>query len=218
MNLETTALILSAASIGIIHTLLGPDHYIPFVALAKARNWTTYKMAVVTALCGVGHVLGSVVLGLVGVVVGTAVFHLESIESVRGDLAAWGLVAFGLVYTVWGLRRASRKHPHSHRHAAPTTSETSRTTSVWAVFIIFVLGPCEPLIPLLIYPAARNSWVDVIAVVLVFGAATIAAMIVTAVVLKLGISRIPVGPLERYAHALAGAAITLCGVAIHLGL
>jgi len=218
MKLETTALILSAASIGIIHTLFGPDHYIPFVALAKARNWTTYKMAVVTALCGVGHVLGSVVLGLVGVVVGTAVFHLESIESVRGDLAAWGLVAFGLVYTVWGLRRASRRHPHSHRHAMPTTGEAGRTTSVWAVFIIFVLGPCEPLIPLLIYPAAGNSWVDVIAVVLVFGTATIATMIVTAVVIKLGISRLPVGPLERYAHALAGAAITLCGVAIHLGL
>jgi len=214
MNVETTALILSAASIGIIHTLFGPDHYIPFVALAKARNWTTYKMAVVTALCGVGHVLGSVVLGLVGVVVGTAVFHLESIESVRGDLAAWALVAFGLVYTVWGLRRAKRRHPH----ATPSTSGAGRTTSVWAVFIIFVLGPCEPLIPLLIYPAARNSWVDVIAVVLVFGTATISTMIAAVVVLKLGISRIPVGPLERYAHAFAGAAITLCGVAIHLGL
>jgi hypothetical protein len=57
MNQEIATLLASAASIGVIHTLLGPDHYIPFVALAKVRNWTTTRMAIVTALCGVGHVL-----------------------------------------------------------------------------------------------------------------------------------------------------------------
>ena len=29
-------LVITAASIGFIHTVLGPDHYIPFVATSKA--------------------------------------------------------------------------------------------------------------------------------------------------------------------------------------
>lgn len=219
MNQEIAALLVSAASIGVIHTLLGPDHYIPFIALAKARNWTTTRMAVITALCGVGHVLGSVVLGLVGVLAGTAVFHLESIESVRGDLAAWALIAFGLIYTAWGLRRGGRKHTHTHfGHQESATDSHKRPASVWTIFIIFVLGPCEPLIPLLIYPAARNSWYGVTMVVLVFGLATIVTMVTLAIALKLGINRLPFGRLERYSHALAGAAITVCGISIHLGL
>jgi nickel/cobalt exporter len=219
MHSELTPLVISAASIGAIHTLLGPDHYIPFVALAKARNWTTARMAIVTALCGIGHVLGSVVLGLIGVAAGTAVFHLETIESVRGDLAAWALIAFGLVYTAWGLRRAGRKHAHPHvGNAGPATEHVKRPGSVWAMFIIFVLGPCEPLIPLLIYPAANSSWYGVGMVVLVFGTTTIATMVASATVLKLGMNRLPFGRLERYSHALAGAAITVCGISIHFGL
>ena len=219
MDSELTPLMISAASIGAIHTLLGPDHYLPFVALAKARSWTTTRMAVVTALCGIGHVLGSVVLGLIGVAAGTAVFHLETIESVRGDLAAWALIAFGLVYTAWGLRRAGRKHTHSHIGKSGSASEqVRRSASVWTMFTIFVLGPCEPLIPLLIYPAANSSWYGVGMVVLVFGTTTIATMVVSATVLKLGINHLPFGRLERYSHALAGAAITACGISIHFGL
>ncbi|MDB4582328.1 hypothetical protein N9164_04185 [Draconibacterium sp.] len=60
-------LILTAASLGFVHTVLGPDHYIPFIALSKARNWSLPKTLGVTALCGIGHVLGSIAIGLIGV-------------------------------------------------------------------------------------------------------------------------------------------------------
>ena len=33
MNIDLGLLLLTAASIGFIHTLLGPDHYLPFVAM-----------------------------------------------------------------------------------------------------------------------------------------------------------------------------------------
>ena len=42
----------TAASIGVVHTLLGPDHYLPFVALARTRRWSTARTAAVTAACG----------------------------------------------------------------------------------------------------------------------------------------------------------------------
>ena len=33
----------SAASIGFVHTILGPDHYLPLVAMAKTNGWSANK-------------------------------------------------------------------------------------------------------------------------------------------------------------------------------
>jgi hypothetical protein len=43
------SLLLGAAAIALTHTVLGPDHYLPFVALARARRWSVARTATVTA-------------------------------------------------------------------------------------------------------------------------------------------------------------------------
>jgi len=122
MSKEFIVLAGTAASIGFIHTILGPDHYLPFIVLSKARQWSSFKTTVITLLCGIGHVLSSVVLGFIGVALGIAVFKLEAIESFRGDLAAWLLIIFifGFTYFVWGLHRTIRNRPHKHIHIPGT--------------------------------------------------------------------------------------------------
>src|SRR3990170_4378716 len=107
----------AAASVAVLHTLLGPDHYLPFVAMSRAGGWSLRKTVFITLACGIGHVLSSAVLGLVGIAFGVAVLKLEHFEQVRGDLAGWLLLAFGLVYFLWGVRRAIRNQPHTHFHA-----------------------------------------------------------------------------------------------------
>ena len=67
---ELAVLSVTAASIALIHTLLGPDHYLPFIVMARARRWSMRKTACVTLLCGAGHVLSSVLLGGVGIAAG----------------------------------------------------------------------------------------------------------------------------------------------------
>jgi nickel/cobalt exporter len=237
-NVDRSLIVLlgTAATIGLVHTLLGPDHYLPFVVLSRARGWTARKTALITALCGLGHVLGSVVLGLVGIGVGIALFRLEAFESVRGELAAWLLMAFGFAYFVWGLRRAlrNRAHGHSHTHEGGVVhshvhshigahshvhvSEKGSATP-WVLFIVFVLGPCEPLIPILMFPAARGSISAVVLVATVFSVATIGTMLGVVMTSYYGLSKLHVGSLERYGHAAAGLAIFLSGGAIaFLGL
>ena len=237
MTNETLILAGTAASIGFMHTVLGPDHYIPFIAMAKARKWSALRTAVITGLCGVGHIVGSILLGFIGVFLGIVVFKLESIESVRGNLAGWLLMAFGLAYLIWGLHRAARnkphehvhvhedgtvhshRHTHVHAHAHAHGEEKARTLTPWILFTIFVLGPCEPLIPLIMYPAAKLSVGAVALVALVFGLATIGTMLACVMAGYYGLSRISLPRLERHAHALAGLTILLCGAAIQfLGL
>ena len=89
----------------------------------------------------------------------------------------------------------------------------------WVQFTIFVLGPCEPLIPLLMYPAAKRDWWGVGWVTFVFAVITIATMVAIVSAAVRGLKLLPVAFLERHMHALAGAAICLCGAAIlFLGL
>ena len=239
MTQELSILVATAATIGVLHTLIGPDHYLPFLAMAGSRRWSLRRTLGITTACGVGHVLGSVLLGTLGILLGWAVGGLEWFESIRGNAAAWLLIGFGLAYTVWGLRQAVRNRPHAHwhshtdgtvhdhthvhqnehahPHAARAGQRTARSVTPWVLFTIFIFGPCEALIPMLMYPAAGGSWWGVGLVVLVFGAATIATMLSTVALGYLGISHLPLRGLERYAHVIAGLTLVACGLAIQLG-
>ena len=95
---ELVILIISAASIPFVHTLLGPDHYVPFGAVAKARGWTQPRTLRVVLLCGSGHLAGSVAMGILGIFAGIEVTRLAWIESQRGELAAWALCIVGAFY------------------------------------------------------------------------------------------------------------------------
>ena len=236
MSGELTILTITAASMGFFHTLLGPDHYLPFIVMARARKWSPIKTTWITVLCGIGHILSSVLLGIIGIALGIAVTKLEAVESLRGGLAAWALIAFGLVYFVWGLRRALRNRPHKHwhvhveddhihrhihakEHIHVHEKEGATNLTPWILFTIFVFGPCEPLIPMLMYPAAKSSPFGLVLVTSVFGGVTIMTMLSVVLISSLGVNLLPLGRLERYAHALAGATICLCGMTIQfLGL
>ncbi|NOZ48025.1 MAG: hypothetical protein GXO79_14795 [Chlorobi bacterium] len=236
MTNDISILIVTAASIAFIHTILGPDHYIPFIVLAKARNWTKIKTAWVTFFCGLGHVGSSIILGLIGIVLGIGVHKLVLFESFRGNIAAWLFIILGFVYFIWGMRQAYKNKPHQHIHFhkdgtkhihehthheehAHVHDDKNKSVTPWALFIIFVLGPCEPLIPILMYPAAKNSMHGLVLVALVFSIITIITMLSIVLITSYGISLVRLGKLERYTHAIAGITIFISGLGIQfLGL
>lgn len=236
MNDSIALLSVTAVSIGFIHTILGPDHYLPFIVLSEARKWTMRKTLFITFLCGLGHVLSSVVLGLVGIGVGISLNKLVSVESFRGNIAAWLLISFGLVYMIISIRNLIRKRKHSHAHyhyggekhfhehdhhkEHTHIHETDVVgTTPWILFLIFVFGPCEPLIPILMYPAAKSNFSGALLVSVLFSIVTIATMMSVVFVFKMGFSRIKLKPVEKYSHLIAGTMIFLSGIAIRfLGL
>lgn len=230
-------LYLTAATVGFLHTVFGPDHYVPFIVMAKARRWSMAKTAVLTFLCGIGHITSSVLIGFAGIVFGVEVMKLKALESFRGNIAGWLLIVFGFTYFIWGIHSALKNKPHKHVHSHMDNSDHVHTHShenehvhvhdgnrkvnmtPWILFTIFVFGPCEPLIPLVMYPAAKNNFLGVLWVIIIFGMTTIITMFSIVMISFFGIKLIPFGKIERYTHALAGIAILFCGLAIQfLGL
>lgn len=230
---DLTTLTITAAGVAFLHTLLGPDHYLPFIAMARARNWKVYKTSWITLLGGLGHVSSSVLLGSIGIVAGIGINRLNALESFSGDLAAWLFVLFGGVYMIWGIYRGIRNkththfhrhddgsvHMHEHTHHEDHDHVHNKNITPWILFTIFFLGPCEPLIPLMMYPASQDSTWGIVQVCTVFSLVTILTMLVLVLLASYGLQLVRFGILERYMHALAGGVIFLSGIGIlFLGL
>ena len=230
---DAQILLVTAASVAFLHTILGPDHYLVFTAMGKARAWSLSRTLQITLFCGLGHILGSIVIGTFGILAGAQLASLVEIEGLRGNLAGWALVAFGLVYFSWGLKQAGRSRRHSHVHVHENVvhdhehdhhtdhshvhnAGAGRSITPWAMFIIFVLGPCEALIPLFMYPAAQENAGLVVAVALVFGLVTLATMMACVAATTIGLEKLKLPSTGRYANAVAGASVLACGIAVTL--
>lgn len=228
---EIIMLSLTAASLGFIHTALGPDHYLPFIVLSKARNWSVTKTMMITFISGVGHVGGSVVIGLVGIALGISLNKLTFIEGFRGDIVALLLIFFGLLYTIYGFHKFLKNGGHQHlpnflipgnlreikhqvSHGLEEKVDETKLTP-WVLFIIFVFGPCEVLIPMLFIPAVQRSSVGIASVAFFFGIATIATMMFIVYLGHLGSSFLKFKSREKYMHLIAGLVILGAGLGMH---
>jgi len=164
-------------------------------------------------------------LGLCGAAFGWSLSKISWLESVRGGLAGWILLGFGAAYCAWGLVRArqNRSHKHfdlhadgglyvyEHQHGAALTRQERHRVTPWVMFLIFLLGPCEPMIPLLYFPAAKNSWSGMTVLVVVYTVCTLATMTLMVTCGFYGFAFLKTQKLERYMHAIGGLTVFLCG-------
>lgn len=218
MDSSLTMLVISAITLGFVHTISGPDHYLPFVAMSQVKGWSTVKTMWIVAICGLGHVLGSVVIGLVGIGAGIFIGDIEMFEGMRGSLASWLLFTAGVVYTVWAIIHRLRNPHHKHTHFHEK-GDKKKSMTFWVLFTIFIFGPCEPLIPILMYPAAELNVYAIVVVSLLFAITTIGTMMVSTFLLLRGINFVKLHTLESYQHILAGFTLLISGAGIiFLGL
>ncbi len=225
------ALLLTAVLTGMIHTIAGPDHYLPFIAIAKSRGYGWVKTSLWTLLCGIGHVGSALLLAAAFLLFAEILSEAQLgwLEEWRGEIAAYALIGMGLAMLVYSLRKRwkNRPHHHSHVHANGTSHEhthahdiqhghphgNAKSLSYWVIFIIFVLGPCEALFPLLTASAVLGTG-SVILVAIVFSVVTILTMQVAVTAGLFGLKLLRLHWLERYASEVAGVTVMCCGLAI----
>ncbi len=197
----------TAAGIGLLHTVVGVDHTLPFIAIGRAQGWSLGRTLRLTILCGFAHVASSMAVAAVGIAIGSAVGSMVWLESIRGELAAWALIIFGCTYAAWSWARRNRPHVHN-------VGDAQRLLGTWGLFIVFVLGPCEPLIPLLIVPGLQSGWMAALVVTGIFTVCTLGAMIAVVTLGHYGLRLVELGRYTHHADVLAGCAVAVSGAAI----
>lgn len=198
--MSPSLLIWSTVTVAFVHAL-APDHWMPFVMIGRARKWTARRLFGITLVSGIGHVGSSILLAMIGLVLGRGLEAIRMAEGRRTEIAGWLLIGFGLAYAVWGLKAA-------HRHKADGLGGDSVTA--WTLVAVFVLGPCEPLIPLIFLASAQTPHGTVL-VASIFSAVTIAMMLAQTFLGRTGLSLIRSHALDHYTHAIAGLVIAATG-------
>jgi nickel/cobalt exporter len=205
-----TTLAIAAVTVGSLHTA-APDHWVPFVALSRARHWTARRTAAVTLLCGFGHVTVSALFGLIGLFFGIRM--IESIGTRMGSVAPLLLIAFGVVYGLWGLRRMLAPRLHGHSHSRYDHVHDPSRASAWTLFLLFSADPCVAVIPLL-FAAAPLGLAPTLGIVLLYEAATLGTMLLFVLPARAGARRLHAPWLDRSGDAAAGGLIAAVGVTV----
>lgn len=217
---SVSVIALTAAVVGALHSV-APDHWVPFAALARARRWSAAHTARITILCGLGHVTVSAILGVLALVTGLKAVHALGVRL--EEHATLLLMSFGMVYMVWGLWRSFQRDPlavmhHQHHHHAHGHNDHDHGLTEWSLFALFSLDPCVAVIPMIV-AASAGGWAAVGSVIVVYEAATIAAMIVLVGIAVAGVRTLRFPFLDRFGDAVAGGLIlTMGGVLAVLGL
>ena len=114
MSGTTPALFAAAAGVGFGHAIL-PDHWVPLAVLGRTRRYPLSKVARLSGLAGVAHVLLSIVLG--GVIIAIGLQFRSSIQSAQDTIIGIILIATGVGFAFFELSGRGHGHSHDHSHS-----------------------------------------------------------------------------------------------------
>jgi ABC-type nickel/cobalt efflux system permease component RcnA len=111
MSGTTPALFAAAAGVGFGHAIL-PDHWVPLAVLGRARRYPLSKVARLSGLAGIAHVLLSIVLGAVIIAVGLQ--FRSTVQSAQNAIIGSLLIATGVGFAIFELTGHGHSHGHEH--------------------------------------------------------------------------------------------------------
>ena len=123
LNSELIVILTGTVLLATTHTI-SPDHWLPFVMIGRANNWSITRILVLATLAGIGHVGSSVVIGMMGVFASKELS--ECFANIAENATCMLLMVFGFGYAIWAWKRGghhhhgipllSKKHSHNHFH------------------------------------------------------------------------------------------------------
>ena len=112
MSAPTPALLAAAAGVGFGHAIL-PDHWVPLAVLGRSRHFPLSRIARLSLLAAITHVLLSLILG--GAIIAIGLQFRSTIQSAQDTIVGCLLVATGLGFGAFELSgHGHSAHGHSH--------------------------------------------------------------------------------------------------------
>ncbi len=239
MSATTPALLAAAAGVGFGHAIL-PDHWVPLAVLGRTRRYPLTRVARLSGLAGVAHVLVSIVLG--GVIIAVGLQFRSTVQGAQDTIIGCLLIATGVGFAIVeltgrGHHRAPRHgHAHGHRNAhrhghgpadqpapepaatefdAPSAARDGRLRGLAAVMVPFGAAASPDLTILPVFLAATTAGLTAaIGSLVIFAAVTIATIVGLTLAACFGGYQIRGQWLERWGNACTALVLIVIGTLV----
>ena len=246
MSATTPALLAAAAGVGFGHAIL-PDHWVPLAVLGRTRRYPLARVARLSGMAGIAHVLVSIALG--GVIIAVGLQFRSTVQSAQDTIIGCVLILTGLGFAILELtgrghrhghdhthdhedhhhgheHGTSEPHPHEHPHL-PSASEAdeliaakeSRFHGLAAIMVPFGAAASPDLTILPVFLAATTAGVTTaISSLVIFAAVTIGTIVTLTLVACFGGYQIQGQWLERWGNVFTALTLTVIGALVLTGM
>jgi nickel/cobalt transporter (NicO) family protein len=231
MSSTTPALLAAAAGVGFGHAIL-PDHWVPLAVVGRTRGYRLSRVARLSGIAGVAHVLVSLVLG--GVIVAVGLHFRSSVQSAQDDVIGGLLVLTGVGFAALELSghghhhdhdggdRPEHVHDHDHDHLLSAAESDERVAAdegrlrgLAAVMIPFGAAASPDLTILPVFLAATTAGVaTAVGALIVFAAVTIATIVGLTLLACFGGYRLRGQWLERWGNVFTALVLIVIGALV----
>lgn len=223
------ALLAAAAGVGFGHAIL-PDHWVPLAVLGRTRRYPLSRVARLSSLAGVAHVLVSIVLG--GVIIAVGLQFRSAIQSAEDSIVGGILIATGVGFAVLELTGRGHHHHdhdhddhHDHDHSAHAHSHGrgdlrgSGLRGLAAVMVPFgaTASPDLTILPVFLAAAAVGV-ATAIGTLVIFAGVTIGTIVGLTLAAARSSYQIRAQWLERWGNALTALVLIVIGLLVLLSV
>ncbi|HEY7966416.1 MAG TPA: hypothetical protein VID68_05270 [Solirubrobacteraceae bacterium] len=222
----TPALLAASAGVGFGHAIL-PDHWVPLAVLGRTRHYPLKRVARLSGLAGVAHVLVSILLG--GVVIAVGLQFRSTLQSAQDTIVGCVLIVTGIGFTVVELtghgHRHANEHSHEHGHDHDHGHEhhhgpghEGRLRGLGAVMVPFGAAASPDLTILPVFLACATAGVTTaVGSLVIFAAVTIGTIVALTLVACFGGYQIRGRWLERWGNAFTALVLIVIGALVLTG-
>ena len=210
------ALLAAAAGVGFGHAIL-PDHWVPLAVLGRTRRYPLSRVARLSGLAGVAHVLVSIILG--GIIIAIGLQFRSAIQSAEDTIVGSILIATGVGFVLLELSGRGHRHDHDHEHDHDEHEHSGRLTGLAAVIVPFGAAASPDLTILPVFLAAATvSVATAIGSLAIFAAVTIGTIVGLTIAAARGGYEIRGVWLERWGNVFTAMVLVVIGALVLTGV
>ncbi len=224
------AILAAAVGVGLGHAVL-PDHWVPLAVLGRTRQYPMSKIARLSGLAGIAHVLVSIVLGAVIIAIGLQ--FRSSVQSAQDAIVGGLLLLTGAGFIIAELLGRGHHHgPGGHTHDSDDHHHADEHHSVddggaerrawWQLSAVMVpfgaaASPDLTILPVFLAATAAGVATAIISVVL-FAAATIGTIVGLTLAAAVGGYQLQGEWLERWGNTMTATVLLIIGGLVLFGV
>jgi len=229
MSSTAPALLAAAAGVGLGHAIL-PDHWLPLAVLGRTRRYPLGRVARLSGLAGVAHVLVSIVLGAVIVVIGLQ--FRSQVKGAEDTIVGLILLATAAGFTIVELTGHGHHHEHDHsdehanghdehthgHHGEAHDVQRGGLSGLAAVMVPFgaAASPDLTILPVFLAATAAGA-ATAIASLAVFALVTITTIVTLTLLAYSGGLQIKGAWLERWGNLVTALVLAVIGALVLTG-